>query len=409
MKALILILIFSLFSAFADTTMWPGWLGPERNGFVKDFQVPKKWPAKLKKKWSVEVGSGYGTPIVSGEYIYQHARQGEQEVLWCVKLSSGETIWKQSFDVKFKVGNGGESHGKGPKACPYLADGRLFTLSINGVLRAWDAQTGKPLWVCKYANKFKKPNPFWGATTSPLVDGGRIFVHFGSCDEGAMVAIDVKTGKILWERGPDGASYSSPFIVELSGVRHLVEWNHVGLVGVELETGEALWHYPMPHLTHNQNMPTPTYHKDKIYVGGENRGVRGLKPYINDGKWTVDVLWHQRRVALDMNSAIINDDLLFGFSHFKRGQLFCMDPNDGQILWRGPALMGSNATFLSVPGHVLILKDGGDLRIFKTNREKLETVAEYSVADSPTWAPPVLLKNALLIKSKTKLIYWSFN
>ena len=86
-----------------------------------------------------------------------------------------------------------------------------------------------------------------------------------------------------------------------------------------------------------------------------------------------------------------------------------MNPNDGQVLWRGPALMGANATFLSVKGHVLILKNGGDLRIFKSNKEKLETVAEYSVADSPTWAPPVLLHNALLIKSKTKLIYWSFN
>ena len=56
---------------------WSGWLGPERNGWVSGFQPPTRWPEKLERGWQVEVGTGYGSPLVSGRRVYQHARQGE--------------------------------------------------------------------------------------------------------------------------------------------------------------------------------------------------------------------------------------------------------------------------------------------------------------------------------------------
>ena len=35
-------------------------------------------------------------------------------------------------------------------------------------------------------------------------------------------------------------------------------------------------------------------------------------------------------------------------------------------------------------------------------------IAEYKVADRPTWAAPVLLKEGILIKDRQELIRWSF-
>ncbi len=77
------------------------------------------------------------------------------------------------------------------------------------------------------------------------------------------MALDVKTGRELWSHGKDGTCYSSPRVVEHKGVRQVIEWNHRALVGVESRTGKLLWEYPFPHLTHNQNMPTPTDYKAK--------------------------------------------------------------------------------------------------------------------------------------------------
>ena len=77
------------------------------------------------------------------------------------------------LDMPFKIGGGGEYHGKGPKSNPILADGRIFSLSISGVLAAWDAKSGKQLWVRDYSEQFGRA-PYWGASTSPIVSGSRV-------------------------------------------------------------------------------------------------------------------------------------------------------------------------------------------------------------------------------------------
>ena len=387
---------------------WTGWLGPKRDGWVANFKAPKEWPAKLRKAWQVDVGEGYGSPIISNGRIFQHARQGQDEVLWCLDLATGQEKWRKSWVTPFKIGGGGERHGKGPKSCPVYADGRLFTLSINGVLTARDAESGKKIWKRDLAERFEKGHPYWGASTSPIVDGGRVIVHLGNCKAGVLVAFDAKSGKPSWENGKDGTCYSSPLLVEIAGVRQIVEWNPRALVGIESKTGKTLWDFPHPHLGTDQNMPTPSFHRGRFLVGGENRGIISVEPKLKEGKWSIERLWHQKRVSLDMASSIVNGDHLYGLSHYGRGRLFCLDISSGEVLWQGPGRTGENATFLAFPGHVVALTNDGELIVFKATGEKFEKIASYPVADSQSWAPPVLLEDGVLVKEKEKLTRWAF-
>ena len=290
---------FSLFlhhSTVLAATEWTGWLGPERNGWVEGFQPPAQWPDQLQHIWQVPVGMGYGTPLVSGDRIYQHARQGEEEVLWCLSLKTGDTIWRTPTEVPFKMGGGGESHGKGPKSNPTLAHGRIFTMSITGVLSVFDSSTGESLWQ-----------------------------------------------------------------------------------------------------------------RDFVIVGGENRGIRSVRPELNNGVWSVNERWNQKKLALDMSSAVINGNHLYGFSHYRLGQLFCLDTETGDIVWEGPGRSGDNATFLSIPDHIIALLDNGQLQVIAAGGKEFKKVASYTVAESPTWAAPVLLENGILIKDRDSLTYWSLN
>ena len=61
---------------------WPGWLGPGRDGWGDAFKAPSRWPEKLQRGWRVKVGTGYGSPLVAAGRVYQHARQGDAEVVW---------------------------------------------------------------------------------------------------------------------------------------------------------------------------------------------------------------------------------------------------------------------------------------------------------------------------------------
>ena len=110
-----------------------------------------------------------------------------------------------------------------------------------------------------------------------------------------------------------------------------------------------------------------------------------------------------------MSSAVINGNHLYGFSHYRLGQLFCLDTETGDIVWEGPGRSGDNATFLSIPDHIIALLDNGQLQVIAAGGKEFKKVASYTVAESPTWAAPVLLENGILIKDRDSLTYWSLN
>ena len=396
-------------SVVAAEIYWPGWLGPKRDGQVDYFDPPAEWPQSLTSDWSLVVGEGSGMPIVAKGRVYQHARLSGEEVVWCLDLESGEVLWQKSYPVKYQIQHFGTRHGNGPLSNPTWADGRLFTLSVTNIFSAWDADSGELLWRKDYSDRFRNAYPDWGASYSPLVDGEQVIMHFGGARGGILAAFDVATGEELWTEGNDGACHASPILIELDGVRQIVEWNHDAVVGIESQTGKRLWDYDLPHRGSSQNSPTPIHYQGRLLIGGENRGIRSLEPKLENGKWMVTENWHQRGVSLNMASAIINGDSLYGKSHLKRGQFFRLDPMTGETIWLGPARMGEYATFLSIPGHILVLKDDATLEVHKADTEDYERVTVYTVAESPTWAAPVLLKDGFLIKDRMKLFKWSMD
>lgn len=400
--------LLSVSAAIADEPLkWPGLLGPNRDG-AATAALPDKLPGELATGWQIDVGTGYGTPLVDDGLIYQHARQGEDEVLICVERATGKELWKSVRPTPFKVGGGGEWHGKGPKACALLAEDCVITLSMSGELIARSKASGDVLWATEYGKEFQPNHPYWGASTSPIAADGKVFCHFGNDEVGTLACIDLKTGKELWRSGQDGTSYSSPLIAEFSGVRQLVEWNHNVLRGVDLANGNTLWSVPFAHESHNQNMPTPTVYDGRILLGAENRGLHCYLPEMADGKWTVENSWNNNDIALDMSSAVATNGHLYGMSHYSKGRLFCVDVATGEIMWQGDGRIGSNVAFLTAGHRVIALTDHGRLLVFAASPDEFEVIADWKISQQPTWAPPVLLPEGMLIKAQTTLSLLTF-
>ena len=109
-----------------------------------------------------------------------------------------------------------------------------------------------------------------------------------------------------------------------------------------------------------------------------------------------------------MSTAVINNNHLYGLSHYGLGELFCIDITNGEIVWRGSGRSGDNATFLSTPNYIFSLLSNGNLNIIKAEGSKSKIQAKYQVAETPTWTAPVLLRNRILVKDKSSLIMWQF-
>jgi outer membrane protein assembly factor BamB len=405
----ILFISFLLYSIpFAETDHWYGWLGENKTGHVNDFIPPKKWPQSLTQKWSISIGSGYGTPILKDNEIFTHTRKNDQEYIACVNKESGKIKWSKMYEAPFKMGGGGEKHGKGPKASPVYSDGTLYTFGISGILSAWNTEDGEKLWSKTPGLSFGQPYAHWGVSNSPLVINNKLISLFGNDQKGALIALDKDSGDTLWTLPCGGTCYSSPTIGTIGGILQVVVLHHESLIGVDPHSGELLWEFPFPHKTHNQNMPTPVVHQGKVLFGGENRGVFCIEPKLKNGNWTLHKPWIQKDVALNMASPLISNHLLFGLSHYGLGRLFCINPKTGKILWQGPPRTAQNAMFLSFRDHVLALTNNGNVKIYLNSENAFQIVANYKVSDTQTWAPPVLLKQGLLIKNSQNLTLWNF-
>jgi outer membrane protein assembly factor BamB len=110
-----------------------------------------------------------------------------------------------------------------------------------------------------------------------------------------------------------------------------------------------------------------------------------------------------------MNSPVVSGDLLLGFSHLKKGQLFCLDAHTGATLWTGSPRGGDNAAILASSTTLFALTPDAQLLVAKPTAKALGEVRRYEVADSATWAHPVVLPDGFLIKDLKSLARWSVN
>jgi outer membrane protein assembly factor BamB len=367
---------------------------------VGSFAEPKAWPEKLTRKWKVDVGEGHSSPVVAGGRIFLHTRQGEREVAWCLRPENGQVIWQEGYTAPYTVNPAAARHGKGVKSTPVVEDGRMYTFGINGILSCFDAQTGKPQWRKEFGA------PDFGTAASPVVDRGLVIVHVGTAGRGALTAFDARTGAERWSWKGDGPAYASPIIVEADGVRQVVTQSQRNIVGVSAAAGQLLWRIPYT-TAYEQNIVTPLVYRDSLIFSGLGNGVMDVKISKRGGEWTTQTVWQTKDASMYMSSPVLSGDLLFGFSHLKRGQFFCLDPRTGAVLWTSAGRQGDNAAVVATGAEVFLLTNEAELTVARASGKAFEPLRKYSVADSPTWAHPVILNAGILIKDATTLALWA--
>ncbi|HJQ69844.1 MAG TPA: PQQ-binding-like beta-propeller repeat protein [Blastocatellia bacterium] len=392
-------------SAVTFAQDWPGWRGPNRDGVVASFTAPKTWPESLKLKWKTPVGEGHSSPVVAGDRVYIQTRQGEEEVVSAIDLNTGKVIWSERNGVSYTVNPAAVGHGKGPKSTPVISGGKLYALSISGVLSSLDAQTGKLRWRKDFSKDFKVTSPLYGSAMSPLVVDNLVIAHVGGSEGGMLAAFNADTGEVKWSWRGDGPGYASPIIVDIGGARQIVTQSEKNLIAVSAATGELLWQMPFT-TEYDQNIVTPVVYKDTLIFSGIDKGTFAIKPHMSGGKWKAEQVWHNPQVSMYMNTPVLVGDHLFGLSHKRKGQFFSLDARTGATVWTTEGREGENASLIAAGGLLFILNNDAELTVARKGATAFEPLKKYTVAQSPTWAHPVVVGNRLLIKDASTLALW---
>ncbi len=214
---------------------WPQWRGLDRAAKVTDFKAPSSWPKELAQKWTVTVGEGAATPSLVGNKLYVFARQDGSEILRCLDATTGQELWQDKYESQ--GAEGGARQHSGPRASPTVADGRVVTLGVRGVLSCVDAASGKVLWR---KDEFKSW-PVFFVSSSPIVVDGLVIAQLGSDRSGAIVAYDLTSGDEKWKWTGGSPAYASPVLMTLAGKKLLVALAMGKLVAVDTKNGELAW------------------------------------------------------------------------------------------------------------------------------------------------------------------------
>ena len=86
------------------------WRGERRDGSASAFAEPQRWPERLTQKWKVEVGEGYGTPLLVSARVYTLTRQGTDEVMAARNADTGAVVWQTKYAAPHKIMTGASAH-----------------------------------------------------------------------------------------------------------------------------------------------------------------------------------------------------------------------------------------------------------------------------------------------------------
>lgn len=387
--------------AQSPTPSWDQWRGPRRDG-VASFDAPSAWPERLTKRWEQTVGLGHASPVISGDRVIIHTRQGEREVVQALDLQTGEQSWQDAYPAPYQMNSAARGHGPGPKSTPLVADGRVFTFGISGILSAYDVRTGKQLW------RVGSPAvlPDFGTAMSPISDGTHVIAHVGGVDKGALTAFDAASGKDVWRWAGDGPGYASPVIAEISGTRHVITQTQRALVGIDVRDGRLLWQVPF-RTSYDQNSITPVVIGDLVIYSGLDQGTMARRVVRSGAGWTTEPVWKNDQISMYMSTPVAAERVVFGLAHRNSGQFFALDAATGKTLWTTKGREGENASILRAGSLLLLFTTNAELVVARANPSAYEEVRRYTVADTAMWAHPAVAGRQMVIKDLEKLVLWS--
>jgi outer membrane protein assembly factor BamB len=407
-RSLLAIALVALLTLTAQADQWQQWRGPTRDGVVPAANVPSAWPAKPALKWKQSVGEGYSSPIIDASRVFLHSRQDPEEVVTAFDLASGKEVWRATYRSAFERNPYAKHMAKGPFSTPLAAGGRLFTLGGTAVLSSFDAATGALKWRKDFSKEIDTSKLFTGTATSPIIVDGLLIVLIGDDGGAAVRAFDPATGKEKWTLPVRISAYATPIVVAPSGTgsRHLVTMTGDAFIGFDIASGKLLWSVPFTD-EWNENIVTPVLAGDVLVISGARKGTFGYRLERAGGTWTPKQIWHNTDLPMHMSTPVADGPMLYGFSNKRKGQIFCLDARTGRAKWTTEGRGGFNASLLSVGPNLIVLTIDGEMIVIRRTPEKYDEVRRYTLSSSQTWAHPVILKDAIVVRDADSLSVWS--
>jgi outer membrane protein assembly factor BamB len=177
----------------------------------------------LTRSWAVDLGGSVSYPLIAQGKVFVTVSDlsAYGTMLYALDAGSGATVWGPvELGGTYFWSNAAYEHG------------RVFAVNYDGLLRAFDAQTGVTLWSVQLPNQYAFSSP-------PTAGGGTVYVG-GSGIGGTLYAVDEGNGSVRWTADVENGDNSSPALV---GSTVYVSYACQQDYAFDRHSGALVWHY----------------------------------------------------------------------------------------------------------------------------------------------------------------------
>lgn len=367
--------------------IWPGFRGPNRDGIVKGVRINTDWSTSPPKElWRREVGPGWSSFAVAGNFMYTQEQRGDDEVVSCYRLTTGKPVWKHKDSQRFYESNAGA----GPRGTPTYSNGRIYAFGATGILNALNARDGSVIWSRNVSKDAKRKVPMWAFSSSPLVVDDVVIIAAA----GKLAAYDISNGNPRWY-GPDGVGgYSSPHLLTIDGSPQVVFMSAAGVDGLSPTTGEVLWQFK---LSEDIRIVQPAIVSDgDLLVSGSGKNIRRISVTHESSKWDVKERWTSIGLKPYFNDFVVHNGYAYGFDG---SYISCIDLTDGAKKWKGGKYGAGQLILLADQDVLIVVSEQGDIALVSATPDQFKELAHASAISGKTWNHPALANDILLVRN----------
>ncbi len=372
---------------------WPEARGPHRDGNSDEKGLVEKWALNGENfLWRVPYG-GRSAPVVMGNRVYVQNPSGlgdaMQERVMALDADTGKVIWEYKFNTfqsdvpPHRVG------WASPAADPET--GNIYAMGVGATAIALN-KDGKLLWDRSIGEEFAAFTTHGGRTTSPLIDGDLVIVSAAISSWGSMsarqhrfVALDKRTGDIVWVASPGGrpydTNYAAPVIATIDGQRLLISGSgDGGVYAMKPQTGEKVWSFMAAKRAINTGVAV-SGNTVIVSHGDENLDVNelGMIAAIDGSqKGQIEkILWAQKGEQFGFSSPVIDGPRVYQIENGSR--LRAYDLAKGTPLWTQRLGTVQKAPLVMADGKLYVGTESGKVFIVRPHADRAEILSEVEL------------------------------
>lgn len=407
---------FSRMAPDVPGTSWPRFRGEDFSNISRE-KIPliekfgKEGPRIL---WKITLGEGHAAPAVyKGKiYLLDYDETKKEDQLRCLKLETGEELWRRGYHVRLK-----RNHGLS-RTIPAVTEKFVLTIGPRCQVMCLNRATGDYLWGIELEREYKTEIPFWYTGQCPMIDGDTAIIAVGGSS--LLIAVDCNTGKKLWETpNPKNwkMSHASVMPMTLNGKRMYVYAAIGGICGIAAsgaDRGEILWENS--EFGPNVMAPSPVVIPGGLVfiTAGYGAGGALLKIRESSGKYSTTLLQRYKPLegmASEQQTPVYKEGYLYGILPKDAGGLRnqfvgCKLPDCKKIIMSsGKDERYGLGPYIMADGKFFILNDDGEMTIARVTPSSFTVLDKAKIIDGQdSWGPIAITGGYLLLRDSKTMV-----